>query len=107
MDKHTKRPVCFSLHKYFKKTDCAPLGDAQASGSQDAQAEGSSLVAIPSGSQVAVQAEPEPRASWKQAAQDSAHQQSEAVRVATESNPKAHVQLVPKPQERCWNGGRG
>ncbi len=91
----TKRPVCWSLHKYFKTVQ----GDRPDAGLA-VQAEQAEPVLV------AVQAEPpDVRASWKKPLEAAKAEMDNTVAEVGCSTAK-HVQTVPDVLVRKWAGGR-
>ena len=91
----TKRPVCLSLHKYFKKVQAEPPDAGLA-----VLAEQAEPVLI------AVQAEPpDVRAGWKKPLEEAKAAMDSAV-AGVGSSSATEVQAVPDVLVRKWAGGR-
>ena len=94
-----RRPVCYSLHKYFKTASQAPvLTDAVPDSSG-----GHQLVPFE-----ARQAKPQPRLSWKRQEREEAQELQDAADSMNFSKPKeaANLQVVPAATPRKNRGGR-
>ena len=91
------RPVCFSLHKYFKKQEDRVVAVA----AEDSPAPQED-------SFVAIQAVPPPAPSWKkqQQADQQALQASADQALAAQQASPSELQVVPEPVERKQKGGR-
>ena len=91
----TKRPVCWSLHKYFKTVQAEPQDAGLA-----VQAEQAEPVLV------AVQATPpDVRASWKKPLEEAKAELDDGVAEVMCSTAN-HVQTVPDVLVRRWAGGR-
>ena len=91
----TKRPVCWSLYKYFKKVQAEPPDAGLAVLADQAEPV-----------LVAVQAEPpDVRAGWKRPLEEAKADMDSAVAVVGSSSANP-VQTVPNVQTWKWVGGR-
>ena len=102
----SRRPVCWSLHKYFKKAE-APADPPALADSDDQLVEGH-LHQQHAARHQAVQALPKKEPSWlqKQLAEEAALQDSVDEVVSQQKAEKAQVQLVPTATPRKKKGGR-
>ncbi len=91
----TKRPVCWSLHKYFKTVQAESPDAGRAVPADQAEP-----------ALIAVQAEPPTvRASWKKPLEEAKTAMDDAVGMVG-SNSANQVQTVPDVLVRQWAGGR-
>ena len=88
MEPKTKRPVCYSLHHFWKKPESA------------------SQAVVANQAVVAVQAVPEARPSWKKAEEEQAAAEASRVAEVAAARPDVIVQRPTARKPRNFRGGR-